>query len=183
MTQPWNASPVRFGRRVRVVVGLLALVAGLSGADAAPSMPDPGERGRDEGTRVAAYHADGLRDPMKSLLPQPPAPPAVQATTAKSSAVKSPERPQVTLQGMFWGSVHPYAIINGDVYAVGDQVAGAKILAIAREGVTMQVGDIQFVLTSTKVDPKARAAGANVQRSANQEPRTIVRQPASEGGH
>ncbi len=180
-----HVSTERFGLRVRAAEWLLgvALAAGSTVASAAPSMPDAGERGRDAGERVVAYHAEGLRDPMKSLLPQPRVTQPTQTTAGKPAASKPPERPLVSLQGMFWGSTHPYTIINDDVYEVGDQVGGAKILSIAREGVTVQVGDQQFVLTPTKGDPKARATGGTAQRSARQEPpRTIVRQPASEGG-
>ncbi len=46
---------------------------------------------------------------------------------------------ELQLQGIFWGVAKPQAIINRKAYSVGDEVDGAKIVAISREGVTVSV--------------------------------------------
>ena len=92
----------------------------------------------------AAYTAHKLRDPFKSLLPQvsggagdleaglsvsqnPPAPPP-------------PKRPapELHVEGLVWGGPTPSAIIDGDVYRVGESLQGDTIIAIGRRGVTLE---------------------------------------------
>ena len=41
------------------------------------------------------------------------------------------------VQGVFWGAARPQAIINRKVLSVGDEIKGAKILSISKEGVTL----------------------------------------------
>jgi type II secretory pathway component PulC len=45
--------------------------------------------------------------------------------------------PEINIQGIVWGTDTPQAVIDGEVYRVGDnlKVAGAKITEISKDGV------------------------------------------------
>jgi len=88
----------------------------------------------------AVYTAHGLRDPFEALLPA--APEAVPQGSAPATVAAKPELapppappPILHVQGLLWGGRTPQAIIGHDVYAVGDVVAGATIVAIDHRGV------------------------------------------------
>lgn len=88
-----------------------------------------------------AYTAQELRDPLKSLLPELPSPAARAAAggqhgTPQPAPVKRP--PALTVRGVVWGGSEPEAIINDEVYRVGDTVESAKILSIDQAGVTIE---------------------------------------------
>lgn len=44
---------------------------------------------------------------------------------------------ELELQGIFWGAAKPQVIIGRKIFSVGDEVDGAKIVAISQEGVTL----------------------------------------------
>jgi hypothetical protein len=87
----------------------------------------------------AAYLAQELRDPMKSLLPEDP---SVQRPVVRQLGVAQPPPPPppptLRVQGLLWGGREPQAIIDNAVYKVNDLVKGAKILEITRDGVTIE---------------------------------------------
>lgn len=62
--------------------------------------------------------------------------------------------PAFTLTGIVWGEYRPRAIIDNQVYRIGDLVKGAKILDITNQGVQMLYQEedqkITFLLTITK---------------------------------
>jgi hypothetical protein len=93
------------------------------------------------------YAAYDVRDPFQSLLPQTvepgpgsgawgpegaPAPPPSQGAP--------PSPPSLVIQGMLWGATEPSAIINDEVYRVGERVQGAVIRSIDRTGVSVEAG-------------------------------------------
>lgn len=87
------------------------------------------------------YSAHELRNPMQSWLPKPPESKLASAADKNSQAqsmVKPPAPPVLTVQGLFWGDVEPAAIVNGKFCRVGDQVEGAIITAIDRQGITAE---------------------------------------------
>ena len=93
-----------------------------------------------------AYTAQDLRDPLRDLLPAP-AEPADGVTERLAedgvAAVPSegpPPPPDLRVQGLLWGGVEPKAIINDQVYGINDVIAGSKIIAIDRRGVTIDHG-------------------------------------------
>lgn len=94
--------------------------------------------------KPASYSAQELRDPLKSLLPDSLTqsasiiPPEVEATD--SMADVEPLHLDLAVQGLWWGGPNPRAIINGDVYTIGDRVDGATIVAIDRRGVIVEAG-------------------------------------------
>jgi len=90
-----------------------------------------------------SYTAGSLRDPFQSLLLSAPKP--VTPTTPGPAPVAAPQPvaptlPPVTIQGVVWGDPPPRAIIDNDVYRIGDTVGGAVITAIGRGGVTVEIG-------------------------------------------
>lgn len=105
---------------------------------------------------VARYTAHDLRDPLQSLLP-------TQKTAGSQGAIQQDAAggvepvvpttpalpvPLLTVQGLWWGSEQPKAIINGDVYGVDETVDGAKILSIGRDGVIIEWGGQAIPLTT-----------------------------------
>ena len=83
------------------------------------------------------YTAQSLRDPMKSLLPDPQAPPPLPPSSP-SSPTKEIPFPALAIQGLLWGGPTPSVIINNEVYTIGQSVQGVMIKTISREGVTVE---------------------------------------------
>jgi hypothetical protein len=93
------------------------------------------------------YTADHVRDPLKSLLPEAPATSQTSSTSTQAPRPAAvPAAPAVSVQGVLWGGSHPKAIVNGEVYAVGDLVQGARIVSIHRDGVTVESQGKSFQL-------------------------------------
>ena len=81
------------------------------------------------------------RDPFKSLLPKiediEAAPDDANEAEDRPYPVEHVEAPEITIQGILWGTDKPMAIINDNVYGVGDSLAsvGATIHSIKRNSV------------------------------------------------
>ena len=102
----------------------------------------PGGSDSSEASVTHSYTAQGLRDPLKSLLPEPkPAPstPGAMATGQDAGAAQTPPPPPPALQvqGVVWGGEMPRAIINEHVYGIDDVIEGATIVSIDSRGVTL----------------------------------------------
>lgn len=95
-----------------------------------------------------AYAAQELRDPMKSLLPHAPPVSTVQAAAPKSP-VRAAVMPALQVRGILWGGAQAQAIINDNVYRVGDSVSGLTILAIDRNSVTVDFDGSPTVISSS----------------------------------
>jgi len=115
--------------------------------------PTPGGGGR--AVAASSYTAQGLRDPLMSLLPKAPAR-EVKVSAAPKETVKPPvPPPRLTVRGLLWGGPEPEAIINDEVYRVGETVGGAKILSIDRTGITIEhQGKPAFYPTPAPVQPE-----------------------------
>jgi len=74
------------------------------------------------------------------LKEQPPTPPPQEAPPIPTSP------PPLQLQGVFWGTPRPSAIINRRILYVGDTIDNAKILAVTKDGVTASYGGQEFQL-------------------------------------
>ena len=139
--------------RTRIVAGVVAgwvcaLMAISARADESVPMT----------VTTSSYDAEGLRDPMKSLLPQPAVVQMSSPQGQKSVAAPppAPTAPTGALQGMVWGTGSaPHAIIDGEVYRVGDMMKGAKIVAITPDGVTVETQGTSFVLKPATAGPRA----------------------------
>ena len=91
---------------------------------------------------VVEYTAVSFRDPFVSLLPSSRSAIARVVTSGhegSGASEQQPVFPSLKIQGIIWGSRRPQAVIDGDVYDVGDTVQGAKIVDIDRQGVTGEV--------------------------------------------
>jgi len=113
------------------------------------------------------YTASAVRDPLQSLLPGESAPTASARSTAahsRSHATRPPQPPPslptLLFQGRFWGGKAPIAIINGDVYGVGETVGGATIRAIDDRGVELEFGGATYLAT-TKGTTKLMSQGVS----------------------
>lgn len=121
------------------------LAAGLVGAQPAGSSAlDPAE----PRASAVVYTAQDARDPMKSLLPKPEPPRPVDPIAAAPDS-RMPEQPPTLarLEGIVWSALKRQAIIDGDVYQVGDPVGGGVIADIDRDGVTIQMPGGRFLVS------------------------------------
>ena len=120
------------------------------------------EQGAAPTTPAVEYAAEEVRDPLVSLLLKPaPATPAptTAAAAASKGAAAAPKPPDVAIQGIIVGE-RPQAIIDRTLYSVGDTVQGlARIVAIDRSGVTMEVQGVRFLLSPAGTATLASQAG------------------------
>jgi hypothetical protein len=89
------------------------------------------------------YRAQGLRNPFEqSVL-------VSESTDAGSNLMpEATKLPQLTVQGIIWGSSLPQAIINNKVVKVGDVLEGADIIEINKEGITVLFAGVDHKLTT-----------------------------------
>ena len=151
----------------------------------APPHP-PGTPVAGSGTGAAfevQYTAETVRDPLISLLPKQssqPVTPAKPVERNMSSPMAAPRQPPpVVVQGMLWGGPRPQALIDDKLYTVGDLVGGARILAIARGGVTVEVQGTTFLLkpTITAQKPSGPRRMPINSRHLVREPQETIGQP------
>ncbi|MDO8730408.1 MAG: hypothetical protein Q7J69_04405 [Candidatus Omnitrophota bacterium] len=69
-----------------------------------------------------------------------------QASQVKPVVLQQITITDLQLQGIFWGSANPQAIINRKIVSVGDQVEGAEVEAITKESVTLSRDGQEFEL-------------------------------------
>ncbi len=70
--------------------------------------------------------------------------PQVPLLTPDAPAVRPEEL--FKLQGVFWGTPRPQALINRKILSVGDEIEGAKVISIKKEGVTLMLNGMEVVL-------------------------------------
>lgn len=105
---------------------------------------------RDEGPMEVEYVGANYRDPFElppalraPIVPIVPSEEELPAGVEPEAEVRFPA---LRVGGMIWGSERPQAIIDGEVYDVGDVVKEAEIIGIDREGVTLFYKDRKFIL-------------------------------------
>jgi len=64
-----------------------------------------------------------------------------------------PDFGALKISGLVWGQVDPKAIIDGVVYGIGDEVIGAKILKISKEGILFGYNDKKYLLKRNMAVP------------------------------
>jgi len=82
--------------------------------------------------------------PQQPLTQQDPAA-ALSATN--NAEPDKPTFPSLRLQGIFYRARNPSVMLNSKTVSVGDKVAGAKVVAITRDSVTLQWNGETKVLT------------------------------------
>jgi hypothetical protein len=98
-------------------------------------------------------------EPVK-LVPPPPKPQPSPTPTPPRLSLPAPVLPQVDekaamalllngvkINGIIWSADMPQAIINDRVLKVGDEVQGAKILSIKKDGVEVSHKGMKYILT------------------------------------
>ncbi|PIQ83565.1 MAG: hypothetical protein COV75_06785 [Candidatus Omnitrophica bacterium CG11_big_fil_rev_8_21_14_0_20_63_9] len=84
------------------------------------------------------YTAHDLRNPFKSVIPEPPPKPIVEADLVTPVAKPPPPPPPaLDIQGLLWGGELPQAIIGHQIYRVGDSIGGMTIIDIDYRGITV----------------------------------------------
>ena len=83
------------------------------------------------------YTAADLRDPFKSCIPvnrviNPQLAGDTDGLQDKISSLK--------VEGIIWGTRMPQAIINDNLYNVGDKIENAEITSIDKNGVNLKIG-------------------------------------------
>lgn len=122
----------------------VALPAKVAQKPANPNvMPEPAAVHAAEPIAKTTYTAENLRDPFHSLFPAPPTsdlrPNGGSDAGSRAAPPAEITLPPLALQGLLWGGPAPKAIIDNEVYGVGDTVQGALIKAIQREGITIEL--------------------------------------------
>ncbi len=90
------------------------------------------------------------KDPFESLLPKEV---DESGAAGKLSGQAELGPPDITIEGILWGTDEPQAIIDGDVYSVGDTLQGveAKVFKIKENIVFISYGEkIYEMSTKTK---------------------------------
>ena len=64
-----------------------------------------------------------------------------------SDSERNPTKGQLKVQGIFYRERDPSAIINGQTVTVGDRIGTAKVVAIERQSVTVEIAQERKVLS------------------------------------
>jgi len=103
---------------------------------------------------------ENVRDPFAAVLPQ-------KEIVYNSTEVKPFEGgvrlPDFSVQGLVWGVDKPQAIIDNKVLNVGDEIEGAKVIEITKEGVKINYMDKIFLIKPeiNKETSKKQTGGRN----------------------
>lgn len=89
-----------------------------------------------------AYSSDNLTDPFKPAI--------VRENKDGLRPQEQPSKPlpALSVQGIIWGGKLPLAIINGHVVKIEDEIEGARLVDIGKEGVTLIFSGMQYKLAS-----------------------------------
>lgn len=85
-------------------------------------------------------------DPV--VLPPKPKPKPKKTTTPAPKPKPKPKivRPSVTINGIVWDIQEPYAIMNGELYRVGDEFSGYTVYAILDTMVVLKNDKDKYVV-------------------------------------
>ena len=101
------------------------------------------------------YKAETLRDPFQGPITKE----AVGGDRIKAGSGEG-KAPPLKVQGVIWGGSLSQAIINNKVVTIGDDIEGAKIIYIDRQGITVIFEGKQYRLLSPGVgDTSGEAQG------------------------
>ncbi len=56
----------------------------------------------------------------------------------------------LNIKGLIWNSDRPQALINDKVISIGDEVNGAKLLSVNRDGIKLQYKGVEFFVDKNK---------------------------------
>jgi hypothetical protein len=81
-----------------------------------------------------SYDASNLRDPFEGYIVRSE---SLMSADEVSSIEVPFDPPELTIQGITWGGAYPQAIIDNQVYRVGESVKEVKIINISRDGLIL----------------------------------------------
>jgi len=111
------------------------------GAEAASdALPEAGGLEEEGPSDAAAPTGAAEALPDGALDAAPGAEPASEAEGGPGPEAPAPTFPDIRLSGIFYNSANPAANLNGEIRRVGDVVAGARVVAIERDAVTLRHG-------------------------------------------
>ena len=136
---PALGSPQAMGEPVNIVKPLSQtfsdhwneMTQGLNSATSQEAAPSVAPKS------MLIYSAQSLRDPLASLLPKPPAPVATNQGSSIEELKPVEPPPQLLIKGIWWEGGQPKALINNEIYGIGESIGGAIITAIGRDSVTL----------------------------------------------
>ena len=103
-----------------------------------------------------------LKNPFQSQLPPPPVvvDPAQLNPGQNNNQIPNlgnnvsnivnaviPQKPSITVTGLVWSDIVQQAVVNSQIVGVGDQINGAKVLQINRDGVRVSYQGIEYTFT------------------------------------
>lgn len=83
------------------------------------------------------YKSAGLRDPFQTYIIEEKKVNAQEAEVITDLAQPETNFSELKVQGIIWGTKMPQAIINNNVYLIGDKIEDAEILSIDKRGVNL----------------------------------------------
>ncbi|UCH12120.1 MAG: hypothetical protein JSW18_04705 [Candidatus Omnitrophota bacterium] len=89
------------------------------------------------------YKAGDFLDPLKDRLSIYIASIATKAKKKEPIAINPP---QFNITGLIWNTDRPQAIIDGKVLSVGDEIKGAKLLSVNKEGIKVEYRKAEFFI-------------------------------------
>ena len=89
------------------------------------------------------YKTGDFLDPLKNRLSIYIASIAPKAKKKKPIAIKPP---QFNITGLIWNTDRPQAIIDGNVLSVGDEIKGAKLLSVNKDGIKVEYKEFEFFI-------------------------------------
>ncbi len=92
------------------------------------------------------YNADNYQDPFTPQIKKE------EEKKLEAQSLDSREIPisEFNVQGMIWNSDRPQAIIEGQILGIGDEIKGAKIVEISKEGVKLLI-EGKIIMAKPKV--------------------------------
>jgi len=91
------------------------------------------------------YSAESLRDPFKPEIKK------ADSSALEQEQGPSAQSPALNVQGLIWGGAFPQAIINNRVVREGDEIEGAKVIKIGKDGVSVLCGIDTFKLNPPEI--------------------------------
>lgn len=93
------------------------------------------------------YTSTDQRDPFRMLIVRDE-----KAGTVQVAPGVEEKPPQMTVQGIMWGGAFPVAIINDELFRVGDTTKeGAKITSITKDGIEILYQEKNFEILPPRV--------------------------------
>ena len=101
---------------------------------------------------VSSVYSQERRDPFKHWFPKKK---EVNVEEIKQKIIESVQKPErmfdisgYIVEGLIWGAYKPKAIINKDIYGVGDKLGEAIITKIEKEGITLNFEKKDYVIVT-----------------------------------